>query len=65
MRATIKYQVTSKINLSVGWTGLWMDGIARASNMILYRVPDMGITMEHNTQDLFINGVTAGVEFNR
>ncbi|MBC7352455.1 MAG: BBP7 family outer membrane beta-barrel protein, partial [Thermogutta sp.] len=65
LRATIKYQVTSKINLSVGWTGLWMDGIARASNMILYRVPDMGITMEHNTQDLFINGVTAGVEFNR
>lgn len=65
LRASIKYQVTSKINLTVGWTGLWMDNVARASNMILYRVPDMGITMEHNTQDLFINGVTAGVEFNR
>lgn len=65
LRAGIKYQVTSKIALNVGWTGLWMDGIARASNVIDYRVPDMGISMAHNTQDLFINGVTAGVEFNR
>jgi len=65
LRAGIKYQLTSKLSLSVGWTGLWMDNVARASNMILYRVPDMGITMDHNTQDLFINGVTAGVEFNR
>lgn len=65
LRAGIKYQVTSKIALNVGWTGLWMDGIARASNVIEYRVPDMGISKAHNTEDLFLNGVTAGVEFNR
>ena len=65
LRVAIKYNVTRSMALSVGWTGMWMDGIGRASNAVLYRVPNMGITLDRNNQDLFINGVTAGVEFNR
>lgn len=65
LRVAIKYNVTRSMALSVGWTGMWMDGIGRASNAVVYRVPNMGITLDRNNQDLFINGVTAGVEFNR
>lgn len=64
LRVNLKYKVTDKLALNVGWTGFWIDGIARASNIIRYDLPDMGITTTYNRQDVFMNGVTAGVEFN-
>ncbi|GAB6165289.1 hypothetical protein JCM19992_12890 [Thermostilla marina] len=64
LRFNLKYQLTEKMAISVGWTGFWIDGIARASNVIYYDVPDMGITMDRNRQDVFMNGVNVAVEFN-
>ena len=66
------WQVTRYMTLGVGWTGLWLGGIARPSNMVDYSLGSdeneasiMGIMAEHNRQDVFINGVTFRVAFNR
>jgi hypothetical protein len=64
LRVDLKYQLTSAISARVGWTALWMDGIARASNAINYEVPRMGIDLSDNEQELFIHGFSVGVELN-
>jgi len=43
---------------------MWVDAIARPSNMIVYEVPGMGINPAHNRQDVFVNGVNWGVDVN-
>jgi len=66
VRVDFSYQVTSAISARVGWTGMWIDNIARASNIIDYEVPLMGFDLSRNAVDyVFINGVTFGVEVNR
>ncbi len=65
LRVDVRYQVTRAISLRAGWTGIWMDGIARPANMILYQVPDMGLNTANNRQDLLINGLTLGIDINR
>jgi hypothetical protein len=44
---------------------MWLDGMARASNLVEYRVPDMGIDMSRNKEGVFINGLTVGFDVNR
>lgn len=65
LRFNLNYQVTSALQLQAGWTGMYFNGLARAANSIDYRIPDMRITTEDNSQDLFVQGVTFGVEINR
>ena len=69
LRVDFAYQLTRAISLQVGWTGFWIDGIARASNVIDYRTRDggnhMGIDTTGNRQYVFMNGVTFGVLLNR
>jgi hypothetical protein len=65
MRWDLSYQVWRSVALNVGWTGIWMDGLARPANMIDYTLLDMGIIDNHNQQDAFIQGLTFGVEINR
>jgi hypothetical protein len=66
-RVEAHYQLTELIKVKAGWTGLWMDNIARASDMVDYTVPMMGITTANkgNETSVFVNGVTVGVELNR
>lgn len=59
------YQVTRYFTLSAGWRGIYLDGIARASSMVDYTFPQMGIREDQNMEDVFINGFTVGVELNR
>ncbi len=59
------YQVTSAIALSAGWRAMYLDGIARASSMVDYTFPEMGILEHKNKEDVFLNGFTIGVEVNR
>ncbi len=42
-----------------------MDGISRASNRIVYSVPQMDIKHSSTMQDIFINGINFGIEINR
>ena len=71
LRLEGRYAVTRAISLHAGWTGMYMDGMARASNMVEYQFPSdthptmMGINMDNNRQGVFINGVTFGVDINR
>lgn len=65
-------QLTRLISAKVGWNAMYMDGIARASNMINYAVGSpngpMPITTEigeGNRQDVFVHGLTLGIEINR
>lgn len=65
LRLDLHYQITRALSVQVGWTGFYLDGIARASSMINYEVPTMGINLGNNRQDVFIQGVTVGFELNR
>ncbi len=68
LRLNLKYQLTNELGLRVGWSGMWVDGIARASDIIDYSFRDtqlMGIDLSQNRQDLFVHGLTFGIDINR
>lgn len=68
LRIEAKYQFSRAIAFRVGWDALWMDNIARSSNMIDYTLSEtsmMGINMHKNRQDVLMQGWTLGVELNR
>ncbi len=70
IRCNLHYQLTRHISAKVGWTGFWINSIARGSSMVDYRVnsldsPSMGINMANNRQSVFAHGLNIGVEVNR
>ncbi|MBN1394653.1 MAG: BBP7 family outer membrane beta-barrel protein [Pirellulales bacterium] len=65
LRVEGRYQVTRSISVHAGWSGMWIDGVARASSVIDYTVPSMGINLAHNQEDVFLNGLTLGFDVNR
>jgi hypothetical protein len=67
-RLGLKYQLTRAAALKVGWSGLWVDGIARGADLVSYKLTEtqfMGIDLKDNRQDVFMHGVTFGIDFNR
>lgn len=67
LRVDMKYQLTRSVSTGVGWTGIWVDGIARAPNMIDYVLEQnstMGINGD-NREDFFLHGFSFRVELNR
>jgi len=65
LRLEGRYQITRAISFHAGWTGVWMDNIARGSGTIDYSMPAMGIDMSRNREDLLMNGLTLGFDVNR
>jgi len=70
VKAELKYQLTRAISAHVGWNGLWMDGIARASNTIDYQVgtpgnPVLGFNLNNSRESVFVTGVAIGIDVNR
>lgn len=65
VRVELRYLLTRAISLRAGWTGTWADGIARSPGLTDYSLPTMGIDMTRNRDDLFIHGLTFGVDLNR
>lgn len=61
MRAEARYQATRALALKVGYTAMFVDNITRASEMVVYRMPTLGLGAAGN-QDVFINGVDFGFE---
>ncbi|MEN6407450.1 MAG: BBP7 family outer membrane beta-barrel protein, partial [Thermoguttaceae bacterium] len=53
LRVEAKYMITRAVTFKAGWNGFWVDGIARPNDMIVYQVPDMGITTANNRQSVF------------
>lgn len=65
LRAKLQYQVFESVSVNAGWTGTFVDGIMRSTNMIDYQLPAMQIFNERKVQGVFINGITLGMEINR
>ena len=65
LRLEGRYEITRAISFHAGWTGFWMDNIARANAVVNYTVPAMGIDLSDNKQNLLINGLTIGFDVNR
>lgn len=65
LRIALAFQVTKGFALNVGWSGLFFDATARASNNIDWTLPSMGILLDENTDNLLMQGLTLGFEFNR
>jgi len=66
IRANVSYQVTSNFALKVGYTGIYVGDISRASNRIDYSGPNLVSLLTGSTHQIFFaNGVNFGVEFNR
>ncbi len=67
LRVDLKYQFTKAFFVKVGWTGLYMDRIARAPNMVSYNDPinGVGINPLRHQQGTFVNGLNVGFTINR
>lgn len=61
MRVEASYQVTGSIAAKLGYNAMFIDNIRRASQQVDYTLPRMGF-IDGGTQDIFINGVTFGVD---
>ena len=61
LRADASYQLTSSIALNLGYTAMYIDSITRASQVVQYSLPNMGILPAGN-QDVFINGANFGFD---
>ncbi|NLF09450.1 MAG: hypothetical protein GX594_15935, partial [Pirellulaceae bacterium] len=57
--------ITRSISFHAGWSGMWVDGVARATSIIDYTVPAMGFDLANNREDVFLNGLTIGFDVNR
>jgi len=67
LRLELRYLITKAINLRVGWSGMWMDGLARAPslNYLFLPNPPLAIDMTNNREDALVHGLTFGIEINR
>ena len=61
MRAQGSYQLTSAIALKLGYTATFIDNITRGSQVVVYRLPEMGLRRGGN-QEIFVSGVDVGIE---
>ena len=70
LRLDAKYQITRYLNFRVGWTGFWTNSIARGDALVDYTIDGntgkmMGIDLTNNRENVFVNGLTMGFDFNR
>ncbi len=66
LRVQTSYQVTSNVALKLGYTGLVVGGMSRASNRVDYDSPNLiGILHGGVHQTFWSNGINFGVEVNR
>ena len=67
LRVEAHLQLTNLISVKAGYTGLYMDNVARSADMINYTVPNMGITrnLNGNLQSTYAQGLNLSIEFNR
>ena len=66
LRLNVSYVVTSNVNLKVGYNGLVVGNVSRASDRVDYNSPNLvGISPKSNNEIFFVNGLSFGVEVNR
>ena len=62
LRAETNYQFSRNIAFRLGWTGIYIDRIGRANNMISYTLPGLGL--KRHRENFFVHGVNMGIEIN-
>lgn len=62
LRAELRYRLTKTITAHVGWDGIWMNGIGRASAAANWAYPFIPID---NVQELIMTGAFVGLDLNR
>lgn len=69
LRLNAAWQWTRTVAIKAGWTGLYIDGIARANRLNNWIIDEqgsaMGILAANNRRGVFMNGFTIGIEINR
>ena len=65
LRLNLSYQLTRAIAVRGGWSGMYIGGLARPSNMIIYELPNSHILKSNNYDDAFMQGINVGIEINR
>jgi hypothetical protein len=67
LRVEARMQLTNIIAVKAGYTGIFINNVARAADMVNYTVPTMGISrgLEGNLQNVYIQGLNLGFEINR
>jgi hypothetical protein len=61
LRAEASYQITRALAARVGYTGIFVDNITRASQTVNWYIPDLGIK-RGGEQEIYINGVDFGFD---
>jgi len=66
-RVEAHMQLTNIIAVKAGYTGLFINNVVRAADMVDYTVPSMGITrnLQGNLQPVYAQGLNLSIEFNR
>ncbi len=69
LRLEARYQITRSVSFRAGWNALWLNNVARGSNMIDYTLdPEhtiLGILRDHNKDNVIMNGLQIGIDINR
>ena len=68
LRLELAVALTQSVSVKVGWSGMWLGGIARASAVPDYTISDqsvMDINRSKNNQGVFVNGLNVGLSINR
>ena len=62
LRFETNYQFTRNVAFRFGWTGIFIERIGRANNMITYTLPGLGL--QRHRENYFAHGVNMGIEIN-
>ncbi|MGA2059765.1 MAG: BBP7 family outer membrane beta-barrel protein [Thermoguttaceae bacterium] len=69
LRLDARYQITRSVSFRAGWSGLWLNNIARGSEMVDYTLDPargfLGILRDHNKDNVLMNGLEIGIDVNR
>lgn len=64
-RFSLSYQIFRNVQATAGWTGLFMGGIGRSTQMTNYALPDLGILNTGTREFVLVQGLTFGFKVNR
>ena len=67
LRVEAHMQLTNLIAVKAGYTGIFVNNVVRAADMVDYTLPSLGITrnLNGNLQPLYAQGLTLSIEINR
>lgn len=65
LRFNVNYQIFRNIQATFGWTGLFMGGIGRSTQMSEYALPNLGIANAGTREFVLVQGINFGFNVNR